>query len=111
MSQDNQKKVGLNLDMKSITEADYRELVRSCKIELKIVEKTGQCKHNVGETYVYQIPYRRPENVCYALMNVVDMYIWRVALGFPSWNAENRDVYRIHCPDATGTIWEMRRIE
>jgi len=28
-----------------------------------------------------------------------------------SWNAEDRSVYRIHCPDRTGTVWEMHRIE
>ena len=96
----------------NISNAEYRKTWGNLgKIEIKLVEKIGQCKHNVGETYIYKTPYQRPANVCYALLHVLDLYTWRVALGFPAWNADNRDVYRIHCPDATGTIWEMRRVE
>ncbi|MFC1954680.1 hypothetical protein ACFLVZ_02520 [Chloroflexota bacterium] len=75
-----------------------------------MAEKNGQCHHNLGDTYVYHTPYKRPENVCFALLHVLDLYTWRVALGFPSWNDEDRGVYRVHCPDGTGTVWEMRGI-
>jgi hypothetical protein len=44
------------------------------------------------------------------LLHVLDLYVWRAALGFPSWNRENRKVFKLHCPDAKGTVWEMRKI-
>ena len=96
----------------NMSDAEYREAWDNLgKIEIKLVEKIGECKHIVGETYIYKPPYQKPPNVCYALLHVLDLYPWRVALGFPSWNAQDRKVYRIHCPDATGTVWEMRRVK
>jgi uncharacterized repeat protein (TIGR04076 family) len=112
MEDKKKKKSHLNLDTRNMTDADYREFTDNLgKIEIKLVEKIGQCFHNLGDTYVYSIPYKRPEKVCYALLHVLELYNWRVALGVPSWNAGDRDVYRVHCPDRTGTVWEMRRLE
>ncbi|OGO23383.1 MAG: hypothetical protein A2144_01060 [Chloroflexi bacterium RBG_16_50_9] len=112
MKQENQNKISLNLDTHNLSDAEYRKLWDNLgKIEIKLVEKIGECKHNVGDMYIYENPYKRPENVCFALLHVLDLYTWREALGYPSWNAENRDIYRIHCPDRTGTVWEMRRIK
>jgi hypothetical protein len=42
---------------------------------------------------------------------VLELYLWRSALGFPSWNEEDRGVFQIHCPDKKGTVWEMKKIE
>ena len=96
-----------------MTDEDYRRLWDKIgKIQIRCVEKNGQCVHNVGDTYYYdKMPYRRPDKVCYALLHVMELYTWRVALGFPSWNAGDRDTYKVHCPDRTGTLWEMKRIE
>ena len=98
------------LETQHLTDAEYKEQWASLDpIEIKLVEKHGQCKHEVGDTFHYTNPYKRPEGVCAALLNVLDLYTWRAALGYPSWNAEDRNLYRIHCPDATGTVWEMRK--
>ena len=80
-------------------------------IEIKLTDKIGECRHNQGDVFYYENPYKRPENVCFALLHVLDLYTWRVTLGFPSWNDKDPGTYRIHCPDHTGTIWEMRRVE
>jgi hypothetical protein len=32
-------------------------------------------------------------------------------MGFPSWYEEDPRVHRIHCPDHTGTVWAVRRVE
>jgi hypothetical protein len=48
--------------------------------------------------------------VCEALLHVLNLYTWRVALGFPSWNSENRKIHKLHCPDPKGTVWEMKKI-
>jgi hypothetical protein len=41
----------------------------------------------------------------------LELYGWRVALGVPSWNKGDREVYKVHCPDSTGTVWEMKRVD
>lgn len=103
-------KAGLNSDISKLSDAEYKKLWEDLKIEIKLVEKSGECKHGLGDSFIYESPYKRPENVCFALLHVMDLYVWRTALGYPSLNEENRDVFRIHCPDATGTVWEMRRV-
>jgi len=112
MGEKDSKDICLNIDSRNLSDAEYKQLWnRIGKIEIKLVEKIGECKHNLGDTFVYDTPYKRPQNVCFALLHVLDLYTWRVALGFPFWDAGNREVYRIHCSDSTGTIWEMRRIK
>jgi uncharacterized repeat protein (TIGR04076 family) len=76
-----------------------------------MIEKTGKCKHKIGDTFYYKTPYHRPEGVCAALLHVLDLYTWRAALGFPSWEDDDRRVHRVHCPSRTGTVWEMRRVK
>jgi uncharacterized repeat protein (TIGR04076 family) len=102
----------LDIDMSSIKDhEEYRKLWdRIGSIEIKMVEKNEECIHNLGDTFIYENPYKKPEGVCNALLHVLELYTWRVAFGFPSWNSEDRKVHRIHCPDAKGTVWEMRRI-
>ncbi|MBN1217471.1 MAG: hypothetical protein JXM69_00965 [Anaerolineae bacterium] len=93
------------------TDAEYKALWQTCgPIEVKMVEKCGQCVHNLHDTFYYETPYKKPQGICTALLHVLDLYAWRVALGFPSWQADDRHTYRIHCPDATGTVWEMRKV-
>ena len=105
------KTSNLNLDFDHFSDEDYHKFTRGLgKIQIKLVEKIGRCPHELGETHTYAIPYQKP-SVCYALQHVLEMYNWRVALGVPSWNDGDREVYHIHCPDRTGTVWEMRRIE
>ncbi len=102
----------LNIDIANIkNHQDYQALWHKLgKIEIKMVEKNEECKHNVGDTFIYENPYQKPLGVCNALLHVLDLYIWRVALGFPSWNEENYKVHKIHCPDPKGTVWEIRKI-
>jgi len=108
-----EKEICLNLDLQSSMSNDEYKMHwdRLFKIEIKLAEKIGECRHSLGDVYYYENPYKRPEGVCFALLHVLDLYTWRVTLGFPSWNEKDRDIYRIHCPDHTGTIWEMRRIK
>lgn len=78
-------------------------------IEIKLIDKNGQCPHNLADKFIFATPSKRPDGVCPDLLRVLDAYIWRVALGFPSWEADDRRVYRIHCPSKKGTVWEMKR--
>jgi uncharacterized repeat protein (TIGR04076 family) len=108
-----QKMLDLNVDISQIKNVeDYRELwKRIGKIEIKMVEQHEECHHNLGDTFIYENPYQKPAGVCNALLHVLDLYVWRVVLGFPSWNEEDWKVHKLHCPDPKGTVWEMRRIE
>jgi len=81
------------------------------KLEVKCIEKNEECRHNVGDTFIYETPYNKPKELCNALMHVLDLYTWRAAFGFPSWNSEERKVFKLHCPDPKGTVWEMRKID
>lgn len=82
-----------------------------CLIEVTMVEKAGKCMHDLGDRFVYKTPYNKPEGLCNALTHVLDLYTWRVTLGFPSWEEDDEDVHRIHCPSKTGTVWEMRAVK
>ncbi len=109
---DDEGVIDLNIDVSRIADhRAYGELwKRIGRIEIRMVEKHEECKHDLGDVFVYEDPYRKPEKVCAALLHVLDLYTWRIALGFPSWNGEDRRVHRIHCPDPLGTVWEMRKI-
>jgi uncharacterized repeat protein (TIGR04076 family) len=104
--------IDLNIDVKKITgHTQYHKLWSSIgKIEIKCVEKNEECKHRVGDVFIYENPYERPAGVCAALLHVLDLYVWRVALGFPSWNSADRKIHKLHCPDPKGTVWEMKKI-
>lgn len=105
------KSYDLNIDISELkSHSNYRKMWEDLsRIEIKCVESNPDCKHKIGDTHYYKNPYKRPDGVCEALLHVLDLYLWRVTFGFPSWNAEDRHVYKIHCPDHPGTVWEMRK--
>lgn len=91
---------------------EYAALVQSYgPIEIKMIEKHSPCWHELGDTFEYAHPYRPPEKVCPPLLDALAPFVWRVALGFPSWEDDDPKVWRIHCPFRTGTVWEVRRVE
>ena len=102
--------LGIDLSQPIDHERYHRYWQEMGRIEIRCAEKLGECKHELGEVYYYDNPYQRPAGVCFALLHVLDLYTWRVALGFPSWNEQDPQVHRIHCPDHTGTVWEVRRV-
>lgn len=81
------------------------------KIQVTCVEKNETCKHNVGDSFIFDSPYTKPATMCPALLHVLELYLWRATLGFPSWNEEDHKVYKLHCPDPKGTVWEMVKID
>lgn len=87
--------------------AKWRELR---PIKVTMTEKIGKCRHEAGDTFMYKNPYEKPSGLCNALMHVLDLYTWRVALGFPSWEYDDSSIYRIHCPSKKGTVWEMQAV-
>jgi len=42
-------------DISNLSDAEYKESWKNPgKIEIKLVEKIGECKHNLGDTYIYR---------------------------------------------------------
>jgi len=72
------------------------------RIEVKMIKQEGKCNHKLGDTFYFKNPYDKPRDLCNALLHVLDLYTWRVVLGFPSWEADDENVYRIHCPSKKG---------
>ncbi len=94
-----------------MSEAEYKALWGKLgPLEIRMVRQDGKCRYNLGDTFYYESPYRRPEGACFALMHVLDLYTWRCALGFPSWENDDRRVFRIHCPSKKGSVWELRKV-
>ncbi len=95
-----------------MTEEDYKNRWKDVgRIKIRMIEKSGKCKHQLGDTFYYNTPYERPNEVCFALLHIMDLYTWRVLQGFPSWEKNDGNVYRIHCPSKLGTVWEMKKAE
>jgi uncharacterized repeat protein (TIGR04076 family) len=88
---------------------EYLAQWKKLGVVVTMAQKTGRCNHEVGETFVLKNPYDKPPQLCTALWHVISLYAWRVALGFPSWEADDESVYRLHCPSKNGTVWEVRK--
>jgi uncharacterized repeat protein (TIGR04076 family) len=78
-------------------------------IVVRMIKKDGKCAHELGDTFYFENPYEKPRDLCNALLHVLDLYTWRVVLGFPSWEEDSEHIYRIHCPSKKGTVWEMKK--
>ena len=101
----------MNQGNRLLTNEEYKELwTQLSPIQVKMVEKIGLCPYNIGDTYTYRNPYDKPQGICTALLHVLEFYIWRVTLGFPSWESDDQTIYRVHCPSKKGTVWEMRKV-
>ena len=101
----------MNQYPESMSDAEYKALWKTLgPLEIKMVELHGKCRYSLGDTFYYKHPYARPDGACFALLHVLDLYTWRCALGFPSWEGDDRSVFRIHCPSKRGSVWELRRV-
>lgn len=101
----------LEIEGKNLSHEEYHDLWDELgPLEIKMIKKYGKCKHEIGNVFHYSNPYDKPKNACKALLHVLDLYTWRVALNFPSWEADDSSIHRIHCPAKNGSVWELRKI-
>jgi uncharacterized repeat protein (TIGR04076 family) len=101
----------LEMGGNNMTHEEYHKLWNDLgPLEIKMTKQYGECKHNIGDVFNYNNPYDKPKDACNALLHVLDLYVWRVALNFPSWEADDSTVHRIHCPSKNGSVWELRKI-
>jgi uncharacterized repeat protein (TIGR04076 family) len=88
---------------------DYKQLwEKIAPVEVTMIEKNEQCYHDLADSFIYSNHYDKPQGICSALHHVLQLYILRASLGFPSWENDPR-VYKIHCPEKKGTVWEIKR--
>jgi uncharacterized repeat protein (TIGR04076 family) len=88
---------------------DYEALwQRMAPVKATMIEKYETCRHALQDTFIYRNHYDRPAGICPALHHVLQLYVLRASLGFPSWD-ENPQRYQIHCPDKNGTVWTLQR--
>ena len=88
---------------------DYQQLwEKLVPVKVTMTEKNEQCHHKLSDSFVYRNHYDKPQGICSALHHVLQLYILRASLGFPSWE-KDPGTYKIHCPDKKGTVWEIRR--
>ena len=101
----------LGIDPDTIRSYDDYKAVwkRVAGVRARMVKKNEQCLHDLGDSFVYANHYDKPAGICSALHHVFQLYLWRVSVGFPSWE-DDPALYRIHCPDKKGTVWELTRI-
>lgn len=78
-------------------------------LTLTLTAKCGKCQHELGQCFEFRHPYDKPTGLCAAMWHVASLYTWRAALGFPSWEADDDQVFRLHCPSKNGTVWELRK--
>jgi len=106
----NSDHLDLGINFKEIKSfEDYQVTFRRmAPVKVTMVEKNEQCHHNIDDVFIYKNHYDKPDGICSALHHVLQLYVWRSSIGFPSWE-DDPALYIIHCPDKKGTVWEMRR--
>jgi len=83
------------------------------EVEVKLIEKIGKCPHEEGEVFLYVHPNCRPDPPladCGVAAIALEPFVQRCSAKVPSWEKDDPNIYRIHCPSKKGTIWEIRRI-
>jgi uncharacterized repeat protein (TIGR04076 family) len=101
----------LNINADDIkSRSDYKQIwARIPPVKITNLVENEKCQHRLGDTFVFKNHYDKPNGICSALHHVLQLYVWRASLGFPSWEPDNPRVYRIHCPAKKGTVWEVER--
>ncbi len=87
----------------------YSEKKGFAPVKVTLLEKTGNCPHEVGEDFKYYHPQFRPEGICGAAAYSMEIYIQRCSDGILSWDKDAPENYFIHCPSKKGTVWKIER--
>ena len=91
--------------MSGLNEDFWKSMIR-----ITCIEKTGKCKHEVGDTFVYKHALDYPVGLCSGIQEPARVNVLACQAGVPSWEADDRSIYRIHCMSKKGTVWRIERI-
>ena len=79
------------------------------KVRITCEEKLGKCHYNVGDTYVYDNPMAYIQDLCVGIQDPARPWVSQCAAGTPSWEGDDKSIYRIHCISKKGTVWRIEK--
>ncbi|UCE95793.1 MAG: hypothetical protein JSV51_08815 [Candidatus Bathyarchaeota archaeon] len=81
------------------------------KIRITCEEKQGKCSaHKVGDSFVYSYPGDYIKKLCPGIQDPARPWVHLCAARIPSWEADDSNIYRIHCISKKGTVWRIERV-
>jgi len=80
------------------------------KVRITCESKHGVCEHDVGDSYVIEHVQDYVKGLCSGIQDPARPYAVYCALGMPSWEGDDKSIYRIHCISKLGTVWRLERI-
>jgi len=81
------------------------------KIRITCEEKNGKCSaHKVGDSFVYSHPGGYIKEMCPGIQDPARIWVSLCAARLPSWEADDSNIYRIHCISKKGTVWRIERV-
>lgn len=90
--------------------SDLNEDFWKSMVKITCIEKTGKCRHEIGDSFVYQSAFDYPVGLCAGIQEPSRNPALACQAGVPSWEADDPSVYRIHCISKKGTVWRIERI-
>jgi len=80
-------------------------------VKATMVEKRGECIHNLGDEFLFKSPFFCPKDLCSAARESLRPYVTMCSLGGMSWEKDNPEIWLISCPSKKGTVWKLERVE
>jgi uncharacterized repeat protein (TIGR04076 family) len=81
------------------------------KVRITCEEKIGKCRHNIGDTYVYDHALDYPEGLCSGIQDPARIFVSHCAAEIPSWEGDDPSIHRIHCISKKGTVWRLEKVK
>lgn len=81
------------------------------KVKITCVECNGKCEHNVGDSFAYENPMDYIKGLCIGIQDPARPWVSHAAMGNPSWDGDDPNVYMIHCISKKGTVWKLEKME
>jgi len=81
------------------------------KVRVTCEEKHGVCEHEVGDTFILDHVQDYAEGLCSGIQDPVRPYAAYCAIGMPSWESDDKGIWRIHCVSKKGTVWRIERVQ
>ena len=69
-----------------------RESIGSTKVKATGVEKIGKCRHDGGESQVFETPISYVGEMCLGIQAPARIWVTHCATGLPSWEGNNPEV-------------------
>ena len=81
-------------------------------LQITLIQKTGRCPHNVGDTWNTPYTLMKPVGesiLCDDAHYTLIPYLGMASGGAHSWETDGK--WRIHCPSKSGVVFEITVLE